>query len=205
MPTAAWNVVEKWFFAKLDASSFLTIVKNYKKTVVHLLQKRGSSTGLEKELGLCLAFLRILNRLNVNNNIISYEDFYIRDITDYIELSDAYIHWIISKTRGTSTSDFHICNYPFVFDASAKTTLLQTDQAFQMYNAQSIAMSDAAFRQFFQQHQQLHQDNSEHIANLICSVRRDHILEDTLTFIQCVPDFRDFKKPLKVKILLLLS
>lgn len=24
-------------------------------------------------------------------------------------------------------------------------------------------------------------------------------MEDTLTFIQCVPDFRDFKKPLKVK------
>merc|ERR1719418_219114 len=38
-----------------------------------------------------------------------------------------------------------------------------------------------------------------HIANLICSVRRDHLVEDTLTFIQCVPDFRDFKNPLKVK------
>ena len=36
-------------------------------------------------------------------------------------------------------------------------------------------------------------------SHLICSVRRDHLVEDTLTFIQCVPDFRDFKKPLKVK------
>ena len=33
----------------------------------------------------------------------------------------------------------------------------------------------------------------------MCSVRRNYIVEDTLTFIQCVPDFRDFKKPLKVK------
>ena len=41
--------------------------------------------------------------------------------------------------------------------------------------------------------------SQEHVAYLICAVRRDHIVEDTLTFIQCVPDFRDFKKPLKVK------
>jgi E3 ubiquitin-protein ligase HERC4 len=40
---------------------------------------------------------------------------------------------------------------------------------------------------------------NENIAHLICSVRRDHVVKDTLTFIQCVPDFSDFKKPLKVK------
>ena len=49
------------------------------------------------------------------------------------------------------------------------------------------------------QQQQDAESSQEHIANLVCSVRRNYIVEDTLTFIQCVPDFRDFKKPLKVK------
>ena len=104
----------------------------------------------DKELGLALSFLRILNRINVNHNKISYEDFCIPEITEYIELPEAYIHWIISKNRGNDLRDFHICNYPFVFDASAKTTLLQTDQYFQMHNAQHMAMSEAAFRHFLQ-------------------------------------------------------
>ena len=89
-------------------------------------------------------------RINVNHNKISYEDFCIPEITEYIELPEAYIHWIISKTRGSDVTDFHICNFPFVFDASAKTTLLQTDQYFQMHNAQHTAMSEAAFRHFLQ-------------------------------------------------------
>ena len=65
----------------------------------------------EKELGLALALLNILNRINETNSIISYEDFCIPEIADHIELPNAYIHWIISKTRGTSTNDFHICKY----------------------------------------------------------------------------------------------
>ena len=105
------NVVEKWFFANLDADCFLPIVKNYKKIVIHLLEKRGSTSMYEKELGLALALLNILNRINETNSIISYEDFCIPEIADHIELPNAYIHWIISKTRGTSTNDFHICKY----------------------------------------------------------------------------------------------
>ena len=57
-------------------------------------------------------------------------------------------------------------------------------------------MGEAVFRNLI--HQQISSPD-ENISHLICSVRRDHLVEDTLTFIQCVPDFRDFKKPLKVK------
>ena len=67
-------------------------------------------------------------------------------------------------------------NYPFVFDASAKTSLLQTDQYFQMHNAQYAAMSDPNnIMQLFMQQQQQDADAQAHIANLICSVRRDHL------------------------------
>ena len=77
---------------------------------------------------------------------------------------------------GTSTSDFHICNYPFVFDASAKTTLLQTDQYFQMHNAQYAAMSDASnIFQLFMQQQQGEESAQEYISHLVCSVRRNNL------------------------------
>ena len=67
-------------------------------------------------------------------------------------------------------------NYPFVFDASAKTSLLQTDQYFQMHNAQYAAMSDPNnIMQLFMQQQQQDAEAHAHIANLICSVRRDNL------------------------------
>ena len=63
-----------------------------------------------------------------------------------------------------------------MFDASAKTSLLQTDQYFQMHNAQYAAMSDPNnIMQLFMQQQQQDADAQAHIANLICSVRRDHL------------------------------
>ena len=72
---------------------------------------------------------------------------------------------------------------------------MQTDQAFQMHNASQQAVGEAVLRNLI--HQQI--SSQEVVSHLICSVRRDHLVEDTLTFIQCVPDFRDFKKPLKVQ------
>lgn len=204
LPKPAWNVVEKWF-ANQNRDYLLPLVNSFKKVVVHILNQRSNSaspSSFEGDLGYALVFLRILNRINVYNGcIVSYEDFYIPEINEYIDLPDAYIRWIVSKARGQSSSDSYvfICDFPFVFDASAKTILLQTDQAFQMHNATQQAhlqaLGEAGFRSLI--HQQV--CSNEHIGNLICAVRRDHIVEDTLTFIACVPDMKDFKKPLKVK------
>ena len=41
--------------------------------------------------------------------------------------------------------------------------------------------------------------NEEEAPYLICSVRRDHLVEDTLTFVRCQSHMQHFKKPLKVK------
>jgi E3 ubiquitin-protein ligase HERC4 len=141
--------VENWF-ALQDKDYLLPIINSYKKAVVHILKLRSKSSNpneFEQDLGLALCFLRILNRINVNNHcIVGYEDFYIAEVSDFIELPDAYIRWILAKSRGLSSNDFHICNFPFVFDAGAKTVLLQTDQAFQMHNAAQQAISEATFR-----------------------------------------------------------
>ena len=87
-----------------------------------------------------MVFLRILNRINANNNcIVSYETFYIPEIVDYFDLSDDYIRWIIAKSRGYEASEFHICNFPFVFDAGAKTVLLQVLKIYSLVSNRSGA------------------------------------------------------------------
>ncbi|GBP08289.1 Probable E3 ubiquitin-protein ligase HERC4 [Eumeta japonica] len=45
---------------------------------------------------------------------------------------------------------FNICNYPFLFNAAAKTTLLQTDQAIQMHQAMQNASNDDTIREIAQ-------------------------------------------------------
>merc|ERR1711963_1234908 len=41
--------------------------------------------------------------------------------------------------------------------------------------------------------------NEQDAPYLICSVRRDHLVEDTLTFVRCQSHMQHFKKPLKVR------
>ena len=133
-------ILEKWI-SNQNKEYLLPIICNYKKAIVHILKlkksKENSSTdsNYESYLGLLMVFLRILNRINGNNNcIVSYETFYIPEIVEYFDLSDDYIRWIIAKSRGYEASEFHICNFPFVFDAGAKTVLLQVLKIQQKYS-----------------------------------------------------------------------
>ena len=196
MPKNTWNVVEKWMIRQTP-SYFRNLVQNYKTTALHIFKQRGqaSNSDLEHYLGLILCFLRVLNRINVMENKISYEDFYIPEIVDFFDLSQHYFEWMKARANRIETQGFFVCNFPFIFDAGAKTVLLQTDQALQMQTAAHQALTEAAFRSMLEQIRL----NPEEVGFLICSVRRDHLVEDTLTFIQCVPDFSEFKKPLKVK------
>lgn len=196
LPKAAWNVVEKWL-ALQSAEYILPLINNYKRWVVHMLQLQSKAEMpniYNSDLELSLIFLRILNRINVDQDcIVGYEDFYIPEIGDFIDLPSSYIHWIVAKIQGRSATEFHICNFPFMFDASAKTTLLQIDQAFQMQNAVQQASNVAAMLALFNPN-----INPEEMQMLVLNVHRGRIVEDTINFIRCV-DPADFKKPLKVR------
>lgn len=71
---------------------------------------------------------------------LNFRLFYWPEITDYVDVQQEYLRWIMAE----STSEFNICNYPFLFDASAKTSLLQADQALQMHSAMSNAVSNVS-------------------------------------------------------------
>ena len=83
-----------------------------------------------------------------------------------------------------------ICTYPFVFDAQAKTTLLQTDAVMQMQMA-----VDQAHRQNFSY---LFVPVFESVNPcLILMVRRDNIVGDAVEVLRKTKNV-DYKKPLKV-------
>lgn len=87
---------------------------------------------------------------------------------------------------------FYLCDYPFLFDAKAKTLLLQTDQAIQMRSAMNNAMTQ----------------NFMYVGHglepvqqfIVLNVTRDNLVQDTLRELMQYGS-GDLKKPLKVCIL----
>lgn len=87
-------------------------------------------------------------------------------------------------------SKFYLCDYPFIFDAKAKTMLLQTDQAIQMQSAMHTAASRTMLGSLAGQ---------EPVSQFILlNVTRDNLVEDTLRELMN-HSTGDLKKPLKVK------
>lgn len=85
--------------------------------------------------------LRLLHNLCRVNNLredrLNYQLFHWPDLTDYVDVQQEYFRWIMFE----SNSEFNICNYPFLFDASAKTALLQADQLLQMHSAMANSLN----------------------------------------------------------------
>uniref|UniRef100_A0A8C6VII4 HECT and RLD domain containing E3 ubiquitin protein ligase 4 n=1 Tax=Naja naja TaxID=35670 RepID=A0A8C6VII4_NAJNA len=136
---APLKVLENWW-SVLEPPLFLRIVELYKDVVVHLLKlyKLGIPASEQRIFASCLhaslKVLEILHRVNERGGqIIQYDRFYIHEIQDLIDIRNDYFNWIQQQAYGmVSDGPVTICTYPFVFDAQAKTTLLQTDAVLQM-------------------------------------------------------------------------
>lgn len=89
--------------------------------------------------------------------------------------------------------DIYLCLYPFLYDVKAKTQLLQTDQAIQMYSAVLEAQrANLVLSNYFAI---MAGGESEH---LMITVTRDAIVDNTITEL-CKFEHTDYKKPLKVR------
>ena len=86
------------------------------------------------------------------------------------------------------SNSFYLCNYPFVFDASAKMLLLQTDQALQMHNAMQNAANQSILALF----------GMPVNIYILLNVTRVRIVEDTIRELAQY-NSNDLKKPLKIK------
>ncbi|KAK7806786.1 hypothetical protein U0070_026129 [Myodes glareolus] len=108
-------------------------------------------------------------------HLIQYDKFYIHEVQELIDIRNDYINWVQQQAYGVLADiPVTICTYPFVFDAQAKTTLLQTDAVLQM---QVVIESVNPC--------------------LILVVRRENIVGDAMEVLRKTKNI-DYKKPLKV-------
>uniref|UniRef100_A0A7N5P8W3 HECT and RLD domain containing E3 ubiquitin protein ligase 4 n=1 Tax=Ailuropoda melanoleuca TaxID=9646 RepID=A0A7N5P8W3_AILME len=202
---APLKVLENWW-SVLEPPLFLKIVELFKEVVLHLLKlyKIGIPPSerriFNSFLHTALKVLEILHRVNEKTGqIIQYDKFYIHEVQELIDIRNDYINWVQQQAYGmdvnhglTELADIPvtICTYPFVFDAQAKTTLLQTDAVLQMQMAIDQAHRQNVSSLFLPVIESVN-------PCLILVVRRENIVGDAMEVLRKTKNI-DYKKPLKV-------
>uniref|UniRef100_A0A4W6BYH4 HECT and RLD domain containing E3 ubiquitin protein ligase 3 n=1 Tax=Lates calcarifer TaxID=8187 RepID=A0A4W6BYH4_LATCA len=184
------KVLDNWW-CFVDGGVFTRMVDMYKSIVVFMLT--GGKTLLvpvfyENYFLATLRLLEKLHKVNLKAHHVEYNRFYIPDITSLVDIQEDYLKWFLSKSDFPSVN---LCAYPFILNAQAKTTMLQTDAELQM----QMAVSGANLHNVF-----MLLTLEPHLARnpyLVLHVRRDHLVSDTLRELTMYSDV-DLKKPLKV-------
>uniref|UniRef100_A0A667XSD0 HECT and RLD domain containing E3 ubiquitin protein ligase 4 n=1 Tax=Myripristis murdjan TaxID=586833 RepID=A0A667XSD0_9TELE len=186
---APLKVLGNWW-STFEPPIFQRLVELYKEVVVYLL--RMHKVGIpqtEQRIFTCfldtsLRLLEILHMVSERaGHIIQYDKFYIHELDDLIDIRNDYITWF-------QQSFVTLCKYPFVFDAQAKTTLLQTDAVIQMQMAVDQAQRQNFSSMFLPVVESVN-------PCLILIVRRENIVGDTMEVLRKSKNV-DYKKPLKV-------
>ncbi|XP_076413244.1 putative E3 ubiquitin-protein ligase HERC4 isoform X10 [Peromyscus maniculatus bairdii] len=134
-----------------------------------------------------------------SGQLIQYDKFYIHEVQELIDIRNDYINWVQQQAYGVDVSHglteladipVTICTYPFVFDAQAKTTLLQTDAVLQMQMAIDQAHRQNVSSLFLPVIESVN-------PCLILVVRRENIVGDAMEVLRKTKNI-DYKKPLKV-------
>ncbi|XP_034137054.1 probable E3 ubiquitin-protein ligase HERC4 isoform X1 [Drosophila guanche] len=134
--------------------------------------------------------LKVMKELFLINNSrkerVSYQIFYWPELDWYANVKHEFIRWIMS-----SPSEFSICNFPFLFDTSAKTSMLQADQVVQMHLAMANAANNHACFNLLYHGMPISQ-------YIVLNVTRENLVQDSIRELQHYSQI-DLKKPLKIK------
>ncbi|XP_015840693.1 probable E3 ubiquitin-protein ligase HERC4 isoform X2 [Tribolium castaneum] len=190
----ASKVVGMWW-TTMSCDYFEHLIRVFKSVVSFILRNQripeNKTVFYDPSLVAMLDTLTYLNKLNhsVEGLKVPYDTFYISDLCDYLDVRVDYVMWLTDPNTGK----LFLCNYPFIFDAQAKTQLLETDQRIQMHKAMQSAAQQAVLSMLFRPAGVLSITQF-----LVLNVTRDHIVQDALRELSNVdPD--DLKKPLRVK------
>lgn len=190
-PVAA-SVLDAWW-GTASAEYFERLIDVYKGVVSYIMQfvlgyvdMQGPMPQYEPNLSLALRMMLRLFRLNRRGRPapVSCNRFHMPGLDELMNLPKDYMHWLLD----CSNSKLYLCDYPFLFDARAKTLLLQTDQTIQMNSAMQQTGSMAYLFTGTVSPDEMY---------VYMRVRRSHLVEDTLREIQQIA-IGDLKKPLRV-------
>lgn len=192
----ASRVLDLWW-GSLPSSFFLRVLYVFKETVIYILQLPDTQNPREmgtryQALYISLEVLKKLNSVNENNGqIVPYNKFYVNDLKDKVNLKGDYVQWVQQQVQAhfSPGQKLLFCNYPFTFDAAAKSLLLQTDALMQMQSA-----IDEVHRRNFQS---LFLPIDPVNPCLVFYVSRNNIVRDTIQQMMNQGS-ADLKKPLKV-------
>ncbi|KZC13149.1 putative E3 ubiquitin-protein ligase HERC4 [Dufourea novaeangliae] len=192
------EVVCQWWI-KAPPHYFERLVRIHKSVVLHYVRQSTPNKGVlwDDTFQFVLDLLRLLNKLNnegENGNIVTYSTFHLPELVDFINIIGDYEKWISEKDTNVSQKVF--CHYPFLFDAQAKTILLETDQVIQMQSAMDEALTQAMINQMF--FDPFSVNIRQQGLFVMLNVSRERIVEDTLIELSRY-DSSDLKKPLRVK------
>uniref|UniRef100_A0A8C9S9W4 HECT and RLD domain containing E3 ubiquitin protein ligase 3 n=1 Tax=Scleropages formosus TaxID=113540 RepID=A0A8C9S9W4_SCLFO len=187
------KVLDNWW-SLVDGSVFSRLVEIYKNTVVFLLTGGKAlliPVFLESYISATLRLLEKLHKVNLKAQHVEYNQFYIPDITSLVDIQEDYLKWFLMNAGISFQSSVTLCAYPFILNAQAKTTMLQTDAELQM----QMAVSGANLHNVFMllTLEPLLARNPF----LVLHVRRAHLVSDALRELAVYSDI-DLKKPLKV-------
>ncbi|XP_045600512.2 LOW QUALITY PROTEIN: probable E3 ubiquitin-protein ligase HERC4 [Procambarus clarkii] len=174
----------------------IRLITIYKGVIVQILSGAKQSSEIDRRS--LISALKMLAFLHGENFMegakaarISYEEFYIPEIGEKIDIRTDYLNWISSKIRPVARADSPIsfCEYPFLFDAQAKTLLLRADATRQMQGAiQEAVINSNPMLWLF---------NPAQVQFLNINIHRHKIVEDTINQL-LHHGIVDYKRPLKV-------
>ncbi|KAM4049423.1 putative E3 ubiquitin-protein ligase HERC3 [Anomaloglossus baeobatrachus] len=192
------KVLDNWW-CQICPNYFFRLIDLYKGAVVYLLNGRKTlliPVLFTSYITAALRLLEKLHKVNVKAQHVEHDKFYIPEISSLVNIQEDYLMWFLNeaglKVRPTIMQDsVTICSYPFVFDAQAKTKMLQTDAELQM----QVAINGANLQNVF-----MLLSLEPMLAKnpyLVLHVRRTSLVSDALRELSIHSDI-DLKKPLKV-------
>ncbi|XP_015126576.1 probable E3 ubiquitin-protein ligase HERC4 isoform X2 [Diachasma alloeum] len=193
----AKKVVGMWW-AKAPLQVFHRLIRSYKEVILFVLkQAKGAENNFickDPSLKQCLdilQFIHELSRTQPEGLRVPYDVFYMPELSEIIDIQADFLKFYMGVDPFSTGVPF--CNYPFLFDAQAKTILLESDQAIQMHSAMNEAANRGIRNIFF----------AGNVAAsvqqfLMLNVSRENIVADTLRELSA-HDSSDLKKPLRVK------
>ncbi|XP_040274077.1 probable E3 ubiquitin-protein ligase HERC3 isoform X2 [Bufo bufo] len=193
------KVLDNWW-SRVCPNYFFRLVDLYKGAVVYLLNGRKTlliPVLFASYITAALRLLEKLHKVNVKAQHVEHDQFYIPEISSLVDIQEDYLMWFLNqaglKVHPSIMQDsVTLCSYPFVFDAQAKTKMLQTDAELQM----QVAINGANLQNVFM----LLSLDPMLAKNpyLVLHVRRTSLVSDALRELSIHSDI-DLKKPLKVK------